>query len=91
MGSVVSGGVASKGGLGALARAAAVELIQEGIRVNVICPFANSPGIIGAACGLASAILWLKLVRRSRGLQHALALRPDGTPLGLPDSASEEE
>lgn len=45
----------------------------------------------GAACGLAAAILWLKLVRRSRGLQHALALRPDGTPLALPDPASEED
>ena len=30
--------VASKGGLGALARAAAVELVQEGIRVNVVAP-----------------------------------------------------
>jgi NAD(P)-dependent dehydrogenase (short-subunit alcohol dehydrogenase family) len=30
--------VASKGGLGALARAAAVELVQDGIRVNVVAP-----------------------------------------------------
>lgn len=30
--------VASKGGLNALARAAAVELVQEGIRVNVVAP-----------------------------------------------------
>jgi len=30
--------VASKGGLAALARAAAVELVQDGIRVNVVAP-----------------------------------------------------
>ncbi|MGH7317323.1 MAG: SDR family NAD(P)-dependent oxidoreductase, partial [Candidatus Rokuibacteriota bacterium] len=30
--------VASKGGLNALARAAAVELVQDGIRVNVVAP-----------------------------------------------------
>jgi gluconate 5-dehydrogenase len=30
--------VASKGGLGALARAAAVELVHDGIRVNVVAP-----------------------------------------------------
>ena len=35
--------VASKGGLNALARAAAVELVGDGIRVNVVAPAPSIP------------------------------------------------
>ncbi len=43
---------------------------------------------MGALAATVSAILWLRLIRRSPTLQTALAVHPDGTPVAA-DAASE--
>ncbi len=42
----------------------------------------------GALAATVSAILWLRLIRRSPTLQTALAVHPDGTPVAA-DAGSE--
>lgn len=37
----------------------------------------------GAVAATLSAILWLRLLRRSPALQSALAVHPDGTPVAV--------
>jgi hypothetical protein len=42
----------------------------------------------GAVSALAAAWAWLRLLRRSRALREALAIAPDGTPLGAIEHGS---
>lgn len=40
--------------------------------------------VSGLGVGILVIVLWLRLLRRSPGIQQALHVRPDGTPRELP-------
>ncbi len=46
---------------------------------------------LGAITALVGAWAWLRLLRRSPKLQHALEVAPDGTPLAAIDAVPPED